>query len=295
MLFRSLDQARTVVDTTPGGGLITPPLQASHPQGKTFTFSLTDASNTFGVHPNGTLFVRTAGVMDVNSQAASALPFTVTDAVGKLTTAVVTITVTETNKAPVFGAGWYARSVNEGIASGTPVGDAVTATDVNRRDALSYAITACAPTLFASGGVCPFAVDSATGGLRVNAGLPGSAVLLADRNATFPAGAPFNYTLTLNATDNGTPQRWTITGRTTFGNAVSESFQRSSGGATWRDLAGPGTIKGKAPLPVTSRDSRRALEIVTAFYHSSETREEVQFPVGASHPKYGSWLPEEFR
>ena len=54
-------------------------------------------------------------------------------------------------------------------------------------------------------------------------------------------------------------------------------------------------LEGKAPLPVTSRDSRRALEIVTAFYHSSETREEVQFPVGASHPKYGSWLPEEFR
>ncbi|MFM5947704.1 MAG: amidohydrolase family protein [Novosphingobium sp.] len=44
---------------------------------------------------------------------------------------------------------------------------------------------------------------------------------------------------------DGAPQRWTITGRTTFGNAVSESFQRSSGGATWRDLAGPGTIKGK--------------------------------------------------
>ena len=54
-------------------------------------------------------------------------------------------------------------------------------------------------------------------------------------------------------------------------------------------------LEGKAPLPVTSRDSRRALEIVTAFYHSSETREEVSFPVTPTHPKYGSWLPEEFR
>ena len=46
-----------------------------------------------------------------------------------------------------------------------------------------------------------------------------------------------------------------------------------------------------APLPVSSADSRRALEIVTAFYHSSETREEVSFPIGADHPKYHSWLP----
>jgi len=50
-------------------------------------------------------------------------------------------------------------------------------------------------------------------------------------------------------------------------------------------------LEGKAELPVTSADSRRALEIVTAFYHSSETREEVCFPVGPEHPKYHSWLP----
>lgn len=45
------------------------------------------------------------------------------------------------------------------------------------------------------------------------------------------------------------------------------------------------------PLPVTSADSRRALEIVTAFYHSSETRTEVTWPIGPDHPKYESWLP----
>jgi predicted dehydrogenase len=45
------------------------------------------------------------------------------------------------------------------------------------------------------------------------------------------------------------------------------------------------------PLPVTTADSRRALEIVTAMYHSSETREEVRLPIGPEHPKYSSWLP----
>jgi hypothetical protein len=44
---------------------------------------------------------------------------------------------------------------------------------------------------------------------------------------------------------DGAPQRWTITGRTTFGNAVNESFVRGSGSASWRDLAGPGVLKGK--------------------------------------------------
>ncbi|MFY8032244.1 MAG: Gfo/Idh/MocA family protein [Devosia sp.] len=54
-------------------------------------------------------------------------------------------------------------------------------------------------------------------------------------------------------------------------------------------------LMGKGPLPVTSADSRRALEIVTAFYHSSETRTEVAMPIGPGHPKYDSWLPEGFR
>jgi predicted dehydrogenase len=48
------------------------------------------------------------------------------------------------------------------------------------------------------------------------------------------------------------------------------------------------------PLPVTSADSRRALEMVTAFYYSSRTRQEVVFPIGVDHPNYRSWLPEGF-
>lgn len=43
---------------------------------------------------------------------------------------------------------------------------------------------------------------------------------------------------------DGSPANWTITGRTTFGNAVNERFTRSAAGAKWQDLAGPGAIKG---------------------------------------------------
>ncbi|WDR07204.1 Gfo/Idh/MocA family oxidoreductase [Devosia rhodophyticola] len=50
-----------------------------------------------------------------------------------------------------------------------------------------------------------------------------------------------------------------------------------------------------AALPVTTDDARRALEIVTAFYHSSETHTEVSLPIGRDHPKYQSWVPAAFR
>lgn len=54
-------------------------------------------------------------------------------------------------------------------------------------------------------------------------------------------------------------------------------------------------IIGGAPLPVTSADSRRSLELVTAFYHSSSTHQEVVLPLGPDHPLYQSWVPAAFR
>ena len=54
-------------------------------------------------------------------------------------------------------------------------------------------------------------------------------------------------------------------------------------------------ISGKDELPVTSADSRRALELVTAFYHSSSTHTEVVLPLGPDHPLYESWVPAQYR
>ncbi|KKB07957.1 Gfo/Idh/MocA family protein [Devosia chinhatensis] len=54
-------------------------------------------------------------------------------------------------------------------------------------------------------------------------------------------------------------------------------------------------IEGKGKLPVTSADSRRALELVTAFYHSSSTHQEVVLPLGPDHPLYESWVPAAYR
>jgi predicted dehydrogenase len=74
--------------------------------------------------------------------------------------------------------------------------------------------------------------------------------------------------------------------------------------ADWQDvLPGYGTqfsrfydamTKG-TPLPVTSADARRSLEMVAAFYHSSKTHTDVALPIGPGHPNYQSWVPENYR
>jgi predicted dehydrogenase len=48
-------------------------------------------------------------------------------------------------------------------------------------------------------------------------------------------------------------------------------------------------LAGRRPLPVTSLDARRALELVTAIYQSSDSGVEVVLPVGADSPKYTDW------
>jgi predicted dehydrogenase len=48
-------------------------------------------------------------------------------------------------------------------------------------------------------------------------------------------------------------------------------------------------------LPVTTGDARRALELVTALYHSSATGTDVALPLGPEHPYYESWIPAAFR
>ncbi len=44
-------------------------------------------------------------------------------------------------------------------------------------------------------------------------------------------------------------------------------------------------------LPVTLRDARASLELITAMYHSAFTRQVVDLPIGPDHQRYAGWLP----
>ncbi len=48
-------------------------------------------------------------------------------------------------------------------------------------------------------------------------------------------------------------------------------------------------------LPVTLDDARAALEVIAATYHSAETNRAVPLPIGSTHTKYGSLLPEHLQ
>lgn len=66
-------------------------------------------------------------------------------------------------------------------------------------------------------------------------------------------GPTIKEQVTLDA--DGAPIKWSINGRTTFGNAVQENFSRDQHGVKWSDLAGPGSIKGnEAPKYYVSQN-----------------------------------------
>jgi predicted dehydrogenase len=48
-------------------------------------------------------------------------------------------------------------------------------------------------------------------------------------------------------------------------------------------------LQNGSALPVTLVEARASLELITAIYHSAETGQRVQLPIGQDHPKYGGW------
>jgi predicted dehydrogenase len=50
-------------------------------------------------------------------------------------------------------------------------------------------------------------------------------------------------------------------------------------------------LKFNTELPVTLADARASLELITAIYHSAETGQAVELPLGSDHPKYADWRP----
>jgi len=50
-------------------------------------------------------------------------------------------------------------------------------------------------------------------------------------------------------------------------------------------------LRDDSPLPVTLAEVRASLELITAIYHSAETGQVVQLPIGEDHIKYADWRP----
>jgi predicted dehydrogenase len=50
-------------------------------------------------------------------------------------------------------------------------------------------------------------------------------------------------------------------------------------------------LQNNTELPVTLVEARDSLELITAIYHSAETGQPVELPLGKDHPKYANWRP----
>ena len=50
-------------------------------------------------------------------------------------------------------------------------------------------------------------------------------------------------------------------------------------------------IQNNTELPVTLNEARAALELITALYESSRTRQAVSLPISDDHPNYSGWQP----
>ena len=194
-------QARSVNDSAAVGTALQPAIFATSPQQRTIaSFSLTDPSGQFTINATSGIVAVTSASLAYGAYACTCL---VTDSAGLTASAIITITVLETNKAPVWVGGPFSRTVAEGAISGSLFGLSVTATSaVSNMVAISYSVGPTTPQMWAAGAFfSPITINPATGQLQV-AAVPGG-VLMADRNATFSTA--FTYTMTVTATNFGAP------------------------------------------------------------------------------------------
>ena len=142
-VFASESTTRAIAENTPANTDIGAPVSADDPDNDTLTYTLggTDADSFSIVETTGQL--KTNAALDYETQPNS-YTVTVTASDGKLTDT-ITVTITETNvdenRAPTFTEGDdTTRSIIENTAAGTNIGSAVSATDLDTDDTLTYTL-----------------------------------------------------------------------------------------------------------------------------------------------------------
>ena len=135
---------RTVDENTVSGTNIGNAVTATDADNDTLTYTLggTDADTFSIVNTSGQLEIK--DILDFETKSSYSVTVSVSDGNGGTDSITVTITVTdvtEVNNAPVFTEGTStSRSVAESTAVGTNIGSAVTATDADSGDTLTYTI-----------------------------------------------------------------------------------------------------------------------------------------------------------
>ena len=154
---------RAVAENTASGTNIGTAVAATDADNDTLTYSLggTDAS-AFRI--NGTTGqLQTRAALDHETKSSYAISVSVSDGNDRSDSITVTITVTDVNEKPVFAPGGVTLTVVENTASGTNIGDPITATDPDSGDTLTYSLQ--------RGDKDAFSIDPSTGQVRTHAAL----------------------------------------------------------------------------------------------------------------------------
>ena len=187
---------RAVVENTASGTNIGSAFAVTDADNDTLTYSLSgaDAASFSIIRTSGQL--RTRAALNYESKSSYSVSVSVSDGNGGSDNIAVTINVTNVNEAPSFTEGSSTtRSIAENTTSGTNIGTAVAATDVDANTTLSYTL----------GGTdaSSFSIVSTTGQLQTSAALDyeskisySVSVSVSDGN-----GGSDSITVTINVTD----------------------------------------------------------------------------------------------
>ena len=180
----SLVTTLSVDENSPAGTNVGAAIIASDPDtGDTLTYSLTGtdaASFTIG-SSSGQIATKSGVTYNFEAKSSYSLTVNVSDGAGGTDSVAVTVSLNDVNEAPAFAASTAARSLPENSAAGTNVGSAVTATDPDTGDTLTYSL----------GGTdaASFAINSATGQISTASG------------ASFDFETKTSYALIVSAAD----------------------------------------------------------------------------------------------
>ena len=154
---------RSIAENTAAGENIGTAVPATDTDNDTLTYSLggTDAAAFSIVSTTGQL--RTSTALDYETKSSYAVSVSVSDGNGGSDSITVTITVTDVSEKPVFAPGGVILTIAENAASGTNIGDPITATDPDSGDTLTYSLR--------RGDAESFSIDANTGQLRTKAPL----------------------------------------------------------------------------------------------------------------------------
>ncbi len=181
--FAASSAARSVAENSAAGTNVGAAVTATDPDtGDTLTYSLsgTDAASFDIGSSTGQITTKTDVTYDYETKSSYSLTVKASD--GTLSdTIAVTVSLGNVNEAPAFAASSAARSVAENSAAGTNVGAAVTATDPDTGDTVTYSLSGT--------DAASFEIGSSTGQITTKAGV------------TYDYETKSSYSLTVEASD----------------------------------------------------------------------------------------------